>query len=180
MDTWCHKSIPVDKLDVASEYALFKPTMPTGITNDFMITSARHPVYAAAIAKLAVYNSFTRAWARWQPYCAIMISAGPMFLTMVVKDYLLEQASLPCQAIGVVNQTELSPYVSDLESGSWHRSDAKVFMWLGIRPWTWFSMGAIGLFVYLYVLNRVLMMAFEFLLRKAPHGIGNLKLVKGS
>jgi mannosyltransferase OCH1-like enzyme len=182
MDTWCNKSIPIENLeiDAVTEYALFKSTLPTGVTNDFLITSARHPVYAAAVTKLPVYNSITRAWARWQPYCAIMISAGPMFLTMVAKDYLLQQASLPSQTIGVVNQTELSPYITDLESSSWHRADAKVLMWLGSRPWTWFSMGAIGLFVYLYVLNRFLMMVFEFLLCKVPHGIVNLKLAKGS
>lgn len=51
-----------------------------------------------------------------------------MFLTMVVKDHLLKQASLPWQAFGVVNQIELAPYIADLESGSWHRADARVFM----------------------------------------------------
>ncbi|KAJ5157385.1 uncharacterized protein N7482_008485 [Penicillium canariense] len=181
MDTWCNRSIPIDKLelDAVSEYALFKSTVPTGVTNDFMITSARHPVYAAAIAKLPISNSLTRAWAQWQPYCAIMMSAGPMFLTMVAMDYLLKQASLPSQNIGVVNQTELTPYITDLESGSWHRADTKVLMWLGSRPWTWFIMGAMGLFIFLYVLNRVLMITFEFLLGKVPHGIGNLRLLKG-
>ena len=182
MDTWCNKSIPINKLecDAVTEYALFKSTLPTGVTNDFMITSANHPVYAAAIAKLPIYNSITRAWARWQPYCAIMISAGPMFLTMVAKDYLLKQASLPSPTLGVVNQTELTPYITDLESSSWHRADAKVLMWLGSRPWTWFSMGAIGVSVVLYILNRILMMAFEYLLCKVPRGMGNLKRAKGS
>ncbi|KAJ6126325.1 hypothetical protein N7523_001937 [Penicillium sp. IBT 18751x] len=182
MDTWCNKSIPIDKLELGavSEYALFKSTLPTGVTNDFMMTSARHPVYEAAISKLPIYNSITRAWAQWQPYCAIMISAGPMFLTMVAMDYLLKQASLPSQNMAVVNQTELTPYITDLESSSWHRADAKVLMWLGSRPWTWFSMGTIGLYIYLYALNRVLMIAFEFLLGKVPHGIGILRLPQGS
>ncbi|KAJ5771849.1 hypothetical protein N7520_002378 [Penicillium odoratum] len=141
MDTWCNESIPIDKLesDAVTEYALFKSTLPTGVTNDFMITSARHPVYAAAIEKLPIYNSMTRAWARWQPYSVIMVSAGPMFLTMVVKDYLLQQSSLPLQNLGIINQTELSPYITDLESSSWHRADAGVLMWLGNRPWTWFK-----------------------------------------
>lgn len=180
MDTWCNKSILVDKLgpNAVSEYALFKSTTPTGVTNDFMITSPRHPVFAAAISKLPVYNSITRAWARWQPYCAIMISAGPMFLTMVIKDYLLQQASLPSRDVGVVNQTILTPYITDLESSSWHRADAKVLMWFGFRPWTWFTMGAIGLIVYLYVLNRMLMIVFEFLLCRVPHSIWNLRLAK--
>lgn len=179
MDTWCNKSIEIDRLESEHEYALFKSTVPTGVTNDFMIASARHPVYAAAIAKLPDYNSITHAWARWLPYCAIMISSGPMFLTMVAKDYLLQQSSLPSPTVGVVNSTELSPYITDLESSSWHRADAKALMWIGSRPWTWFTMGAVGVGLCLYVLNRVLMILFEFLLCKTSFGIGNPILKRG-
>ncbi|KAJ6105049.1 hypothetical protein N7486_003738 [Penicillium sp. IBT 16267x] len=182
MDTWCNSSIPIEKLepDANTEYALFKSTLPTGVTNDFMITSARHPVYAAAIAKLPTYNYITRAWARWQPHSAIMISAGPLFLTLIIKDYMLTQASLPPQNIGVVNQIELTPYVTDLESSSWHRADTKVLMWLAVRPWTWFSMGAVGLFMYLYILNRVLLFVYTFLLKRIPHSSGGWRLPKSS
>lgn len=182
MDTWCNRSIPINRLesDAAPDYALFKSTDPTGVTNDFMIASARHPVYAAAIAKLPLYNSITHAWARWQPYSAIMMSSGPMFLSLVAKDYLLQQSSLPSQTLGVVNSTELTPFITDLESSSWHRSDAKVLMWIGRRPWTWFAMGAAGLGIYLYLLNRVLMITVEFVLCKAPFCFRNLKLAKGS
>lgn len=52
-----------------------------------MITSAKHPVYAASIANLPIYNPITRAWARWQLYCAIMISAGPILFTIFAKDH---------------------------------------------------------------------------------------------
>lgn len=41
-------------------------------------------------------------------------------------------------------------------------------------------MGAIGLFVCLYILNRMLIMALDFLLHTIPHGIGDPKLVKGT
>ncbi|KAJ5761202.1 hypothetical protein N7520_008358 [Penicillium odoratum] len=172
MDTWCNNSVPIDKIesDAVTEYALFKSTTPTGITNDFMITSAKHPIYAAAIAKLPAYNDFSRTWARWQPYCAIMISAGPMFLTMVVKDYLLQQTSLSFRNLGVVNQTELSPYLTDLESGSWHTADTNILMWLGTRPWAWFSLGAVGLCICLYLMNRAVMIMLKVSIRKIPRG----------
>ncbi|KAJ6127233.1 hypothetical protein N7523_002845 [Penicillium sp. IBT 18751x] len=179
MDTWCNRSVPIDRLETDHEYALFKATKPTGVTNDFMITTARHPVYAAAIAKLPAYNSITRAWARWQPYSAIMIASGPMFLTLVAKDYLLQHSPIPSPTIGVVNATELNPFIMDLESATWHQADAKALMWLGTRPWTWFTMGAVVLGLYLYVLNRVLMALFEFMLCKTSFGLGNLKLTKG-
>jgi Mannosyltransferase OCH1 and related enzymes len=178
MDTWCNTSIPIDRLksDAVPEYALFKSTTPTGVTNDFMITSPRHPVYAAAIAKLPIYNSISHAWARWQPYTAIMISSGPMFLTLVAKDYLLQQPSLRSGTVGVVNATELAPFITDLESSSWHRADAKTLMWLGTRPWVWFTMGAVGVGLCLYILNRLLMTILEILLYRTGCGLGNRKL----
>ena len=182
MDTWCNETLPIHELesDTGKDYTLFKSTLPTGVTNDLMITSAKHPVYAAAIAALPAFNSITRVWAGWQPYCAIMISAGPMFLTLVVKDYLLEQPSLPSPTIGVINSTQLKSYITDLESSTWHRADAKVLMWIGNRPWTWFSMGAMGLFAGLYIFNLVLMAIFEALLFKVFYGTGTLKLAKRS
>ncbi|KAJ5646497.1 hypothetical protein N7490_002869 [Penicillium lividum] len=159
MDTWCNRTLPVQDLGSkeTKDYALFKSTLPTGVTNDLLVTSARHPVYAAAIAQLPISHSITRAWAHFQPHSAIMISAGPMFLTMVVKNYLLEQSSLPSKSIEVFNATELAPFITDLESSTWSRADTKVLTWIGERPWIWFSTGAIGLSVGLFVFNRLLM-----------------------
>jgi inositol phosphorylceramide mannosyltransferase catalytic subunit len=165
MDTWCNSSFPLERIEATPEdtsegamhRALFKSTLPTGITNDFMIASARHPAYASAIAQLPLYNALTHFWARWQPYAVIMISAGPMFLTMVVKDYLQTPPyAMHARTIGVINGTELNPFITDLESATWHQSDAKALMWIGTRPWTWFGMGAIGLIAGLFVVNRLL------------------------
>ncbi|KAI1828828.1 CAZyme family GT32 [Penicillium roqueforti] len=182
MDTWCNQSFPIHEIesDNLTNYALFKSTVPTGVTNDFMIVSARHPVYAAAIARLPISHEMTRLWAQWQPYSAIMISAGPMFLTLVIKEYLLEQPSLPSPAVGVINATELAPFITDLEGGTWHRPDAQVVMWIGHRPWTWFLMGAIGLAAGLSVFHRVLMIILDRVLCKAESGICNPKLAKAS
>lgn len=165
MDTWCNSSFPLERIEATPEdtsegamhRALFKSTLPTGITNDFMIASARHPAYESAIAQLPLYNALTHFWARWQPYAVIMISAGPMFLTMVVKDYLQTPPyAMHARTIGVINATELAPFITDLESGTWHQADAKALMWIGTRPWTWFGMGAIGLIAGLFVVNRLL------------------------
>ncbi|CAK7206812.1 CSG1/SUR1-like protein [Sporothrix eucalyptigena] len=181
MDTWCNQTFPVHRLESEGSFqhrALFKSTLPTGITNDFMITSARHPAYAAAIAKLPMYNALTHFWARWQPYAVIMISAGPMFLTMVVKDYLMQQPSLPSLTVGVINATELAPYITDLESGTWHQSDAKALMWIGTRPWTWFGMGAIGLVLGLFVVNRLLTWCYGCCVRGARSSSSESPFVK--
>ncbi|KAJ6126330.1 hypothetical protein N7523_001942 [Penicillium sp. IBT 18751x] len=181
MDTWCNQTLPIDKVGSGKlhDYALFKSTLPTGVTNDLLVTSARHPVYAAAITQLPSFNAITRAWARLQPHCAIMISAGPMFLTMAVKNYLLERSSLPSKAVGVVNATELAPFITDLESSTWHRADTTVLIWLGDRPWTWFSFGTIGLVVGLVLFNRLLMF-LRGVLRKNPSGTFTSKVFKAS
>ncbi|KAJ5358656.1 uncharacterized protein N7496_011069 [Penicillium cataractarum] len=172
MDTWCNQTLPMHQLesDMGMHHSLFQSTQPTGVTNDFLITSDKHPAYEAAIAKLPMFNAITHFWAEWQPYCAIMISAGPIFLTMVLKEYLLEQPSLPSSTVNVVNATVLAPYIMDLESSTWHRADAKVLMWIGHRPWIWFSMGAAGLIAGIYVLNYVLVISCT-ILRKALVGM---------
>ncbi|KAJ5888131.1 hypothetical protein N7495_008172 [Penicillium taxi] len=160
MDTWCNSTFPIEYIepDTSVHHALFKSTKPTGVTNDFMITSARNPLYKSVITQLPSYNEFSKLWAKWQPYTAIMAASGPMFLTLAVKNYLSEYSthaqSLP--SWGVINATELSPYITDLESSSWHHADAKTFMWVGDRPWTWFLGGAIALMFILYIFNILL------------------------
>ncbi|PYH42983.1 glycosyltransferase family 32 protein [Aspergillus saccharolyticus JOP 1030-1] len=172
MDTWCIQPIPVQALlndNPGRDLAIFKSTTPTGVTNDFLVTTPRHPVYGAAIAKLPDSAQFTHPWARLQPYSAIMASAGPMFLSLVLKEYLLgqqnqQQQSRPFpwpEGIEIINKTELAPYITDLESSTWHHSDAKVLMWLGKRPWLWYTLGlgvlATGLYMidYLFVILYV-------------------------
>lgn len=168
-------SDPTNRMTILSS----NQPLPTGVTNDLLVTSARHPVYASAIAQLPVFNAITRAWARLQPHCAIMISAGPMFLTMAVKKYLLERSPLPSKAVGVVNATELAPFITDLESSTWHRADTTMLVWIGNRPWTWFSAGAIGLVVGLVLFNRLLMFLCG-IFRKNASGTFTSKVFKAS
>lgn len=162
MDTRCNNTLPAQMMgsDQVKDYALFKPTRPTGVTNDLLVASPKHPIYKLAISKLPAFHSITRSWARLQPYCAIMISAGPLFLTMVVKEYLLEQHSLPSNTIGVVEEATLSPYITDLQSGTWHRADAKILMWMGERPWVWFALGTLVLVAGLYVIDRLMLLVY--------------------
>lgn len=180
MDTWCNETFPLDQIesgDVAHT-AVFKSTLPTGVTNDFMISSARHPVYASIVSKLPVYYMITRFWARLQPYVNIMLSSGPLFLSLVVKDYMLEQPSLPSPAIQVVTPSELTPYITDLESSTWHKADAQALMWLGVRPWTWFALGAAGLVAGLYVANYLLLSVWKALRRRIPSVAYAFKMAK--
>ncbi|KAB5576206.1 glycosyltransferase family 32 protein [Coniochaeta sp. 2T2.1] len=178
MDTLCNQTLPLDQLETGTHSSIYKSTLPTGITNDFMVTTARHPVYASTISKLPFYYRVTRFWARIQPYVNIMLSSGPLFLTLVVKDYLLDQPSLPSPSIQVINATELAPYFTDLESSTWHRADAHALMWLGTRPWTWFTMAAVGLVIGLCVVNYLMLLGCTALRRRMPSVAYAVKLAK--
>lgn len=183
MDTLCsNESFPLEQFESADSphHALYKSTLPTGVTNDFMVASARHPVYASTISKLPTFYMLTRFWARLLPYVNIMLSSGPLFLTLVVKDYLLEQPSLPSPAIQVINATELAPYFTDLESSTWHRADAHALMWLGVRPWTWYTLGAIGFVIGICIVNYMMLSAFHAIRRRIPSVAYVRKLAKVS
>ncbi|KAI5460629.1 nucleotide-diphospho-sugar transferase [Mariannaea sp. PMI_226] len=160
MDTWCNKTFPLYQVESNStdDLAVFKSTSPTGVTNDIMISSAEHPVFAEIIAKLPVFYAITRVWDKFLPYVAIMTSSGPFFLTLAIQGYLLQKPALRSPAIVVISPNELSPYITDLESCSWHQGDARTLKWLGDRPWIWFAMGCSGLAIGLYALNYLLLM----------------------
>lgn len=154
-DTWCNRTIPLHQIeaDGAPHHAVFKSTTPTGITNDLLISSARHPVYKEAISQLPFYSSITQTLASISPHAAVMISAGPFFLTQVVKGYLEGLPSLPTPLVQVINETELIPYITDLEAQSWHHGDTKVLEWLGERRWIWYLLMAIGTAIGLHIIN---------------------------
>ncbi|CRK29850.1 Mannosyl phosphorylinositol ceramide synthase CSH1 like protein [Verticillium longisporum] len=163
MDTWCNASIPIHQIEAAGgkDLSVFKSTSPTGVSNDLMITTARHPIFEAVIKRLVFYNKITRPWSSIQPHTAVMMSAGPLFLTLVLKSYLLQLPSLPTPSFQVVNATQLLPYLTDLEGQSWHHGDTQAMMWIGERPWVWYLMGAIGLAVGTYIVNFFLLLVWN-------------------
>jgi mannosyltransferase OCH1-like enzyme len=166
MDTICNQTFPMHEVendDSSQDIAVFKSTVPTGVTNDLMISSARHPAFTIAITQLPAYYAATRFWAELLPYVNIMLSSGPLFLSLVVKDYLLQRTSLPSPTVTVIEPVNLNPYITDLESSTWHRADAQTLMWLGTRPWAWFTLGAIGVAAGLLVLNYLLLVIFRTL-----------------
>lgn len=179
MDTICNHTIPLDQIEADGEphHAVFKSTTPTGVSNDFMISSKHHPLLAAAIERLPFFVSITKSWSWILPHAAIMISAGPFFLSMVSKTYLLEQPTLGTTQLQVINATELEPYIIDLEASSWHHGDTKTLMWLGDRPWVWFVLIVVGVIIGCQVINWGLMKAWNRL-NKLFAGTDEAKVVK--
>lgn len=180
MDTFCNQTFPMQQVeDGPSEHiAIFKSTLPTGVTNDFMISSQGHPAFSLMLSKLPAFYSLTRFWAELQPYVNIMLSSGPLFVSLVVKDYLLQQPSLPSSTVKVIEPGNLDIYISDLESSTWHSGDAKTFMWLGTRPWTWFTMGIIGVCAGLSFVNCLILFTYSALGRRWEPSVSISKLAK--
>ncbi|KAG5745192.1 hypothetical protein H9Q72_001907 [Fusarium xylarioides] len=169
MDTLCNATIPLHQIeaDGSKHHAVFKSTTPTGVSNDMMITSAHHPAFTKALSRIQLYNDITRPWAHILPHVAVMVSAGPLFLTMALKNYLLEQPSLPETTVQVINATELEPYLTDYEGASWHHGDTKAIMWLGEHEWVWYMLGVVGLVGGLYLINLLMMKCWMRFFEKA-------------
>lgn len=168
-DTWCNQTIPLDQIEEADDsphLAVFKSTTPTGISNDLLISSAHHPVFETAISQLQFYDSITKPIASISPHIAIMISAGPFFLTMVIKGYLEGLKSLPTPLVQVVSPTELLPYITDLEAQTWHHGDTKALEWLGDREWIWYALMIIGTAIGLSIINMGLLKVGRCVMRR--------------
>lgn len=58
-------------------------TDPTGISNDSMGSAPRHPYLRLVLDKLHVY---AHSWLL--PYLTVMFSTGPLFLSVLWKEYI--------------------------------------------------------------------------------------------
>ncbi|CAI6092291.1 unnamed protein product [Clonostachys chloroleuca] len=168
MDTVCVKQFPIFEVISETEHrALFQSTKPTGVTNDVMISTAKHPALYQAISELPFYYRWTRFWARLQPYSNIMFSSGPMFISLVISDYLRHLPSRPSPTFNVVTPHQMLPYITDLESSTWHTGDARVLMWLGDRPWTWYGLAVIGCLIGFGLVNHGLSWMYGYMCRRS-------------
>lgn len=109
-------------------------TDPTGISNDGMGATPRHPFFLYVIDQLQVYN---RQWVL--PYITIMSSTGPLFLSVVWKRYMQLHRKEGVDWNGRVRVLKPEEYYQqetsffDLHYGgsSWHGDDAKFIKWMG-------------------------------------------------
>jgi mannosyltransferase OCH1-like enzyme len=108
-------------------------TDPTGISNDGMGATPRHPFFLYVIEQLQNYD---RSWVL--PYLTIMSTTGPLFLSVVWKRYMDLHAKEGEDWNGRVRILTFDQYAKHDESffelwggSSWHGDDAKLFLWLG-------------------------------------------------
>lgn len=119
-------------------------TSPTGISNDGMGATPRHPFFLYVIDQLQAYN---RQWGL--PYITIMSSTGPLFLSVIWKRYMQLHWKEGMDWKGRVRVLTPREYYQhdtsffDLHYGgsSWHGNDAKFITWVGQH---WLSVTVAG------------------------------------
>lgn len=106
-----------------------RKTLPTGISNDAMGSVPKHPFFQRVIENLERYSR------NWQiPYVTVMYSTGPLFLSVIWKEYLSNVKNEESR-VRVLMPEEYSSrpqsFFGVYKGSSWHRNDAKAIFWMG-------------------------------------------------
>lgn len=119
------------KLDpLLSVPAFARKTLPTGISNDVMGAIPKHPFFKKTIQSLQKYNINY-----FVPYITIMYSTGPLFLSVIWKQYRRFRTVAPKDVLRIMfpddYQKHSKSFFSILPGSSWHLGDAKFIKSLG-------------------------------------------------
>jgi mannosyltransferase OCH1-like enzyme len=138
LDDGCNR-----RLDPLLSYpAWVRRTVPTGISNDAMGAVAQHPFFLRVIESLQSYN---RNWG--VPYITVMYSTGPLFLSVVWKEYI--SATRPEQdhvRILMPHEYDKHPwsFFNITKGSSWHGKDAQTIFWMG-KHWVLLAVAGFAL-----------------------------------
>ncbi|KAA6407186.1 MAG: mannosyl phosphorylinositol ceramide synthase SUR1 [Lasallia pustulata] len=166
------------RLDPLLSYpAWVRKTVPTGISNDAMGATPQHPFFLRVIDSLMEYNK------NWHlPYITVMYSTGPLFLSVIWKEYMASGDNvgdgLGGGRVRILMQEEeynqhAWSFFSHHVGNSWHGSDAKLIFWMG-RHWLMLTAsgflvaGVVGAGLW-WVYGRVLLLG-QMRGRPAPRG----------
>jgi mannosyltransferase OCH1-like enzyme len=103
--------------------AFVRKTLPTGISNDVMGSVANHAFFLKAMKSLTPYK---RNWLI--PYLTIMYSTGPLFLSVVWKQYKrwgVPEAGKVRVLLPKDYKTTQNSFFEIAPGSSWHLDDAK-------------------------------------------------------
>jgi hypothetical protein len=67
---------------------------------------------------------------------------------------------LPSPIVQAIPLADLKPYISDLQSATWHGWDANILKWLSDKPLAWFVLGALVVVGGLYIVNKVFLLVY--------------------
>jgi len=124
------------RLDPLLAYpAWVRRTAPTGISNDAMGSVPQHPFFLRTIEVLQQYD---RHWLL--PYITVMYSTGPLFLSVIWKEYMRE---MPSEAgrVRILMQDEYNrfswSFFTHHRGNSWHGKDAHLIFWVSDKILVW-------------------------------------------
>lgn len=125
LDDGCNR-----RLDPLLSYpAWVRRTIPTGISNDAMGAVPQHPFFMTVIDQLQKYN---RNWG--MPYITVMYSTGPLFLSVIWKEYLGITRPL-ADHVRILMPDEYKgsqwSFFNITKGSSWHGKDAQTIFWMG-------------------------------------------------
>lgn len=156
LDDACEK-----KLDpLLTVPAFVRKTLPTGISNDVMGSVPNHPFFLKAVDNLQRYD-----WNYLIPYLTIMYSTGPLFLSVIWKQYRRWNTIPESERVRILlpkdYKKHASSFFSITEGNSWHLDDAKFIKSLanhiGLCVFLGFTLAAILLYgeyrLYCWLIN---------------------------
>ncbi|KAM5440995.1 CSG1/SUR1-like protein [Microsporum ferrugineum] len=125
LDDGCNR-----RLDPLLSYpAWVRRTAPTGISNDAMGSVPNHPFFLRVIKSLQAYD---RAWVL--PYITVMYSTGPLFLSVIWKEYKNTDPD-GVNRVRVLLQDAYNrhswSFFTHHPGSSWHGEDAQLIFWMG-------------------------------------------------
>ncbi|GAD96895.1 hypothetical protein PVAR5_5560 [Paecilomyces variotii No. 5] len=109
--------------------AWVRRTVPTGISNDAMGSVPGHPFFLRVIESLQQYDH------HWLlPYITVMYSTGPLFLSVIWKEYMQDSPS-DMNRVRVLMPDEYKKrpwsFFTHHTGNSWHGKDARLIFWMG-------------------------------------------------
>ncbi|KAL1867971.1 CSG1/SUR1-like protein [Paecilomyces lecythidis] len=125
LDDGCNR-----RLDPLLAYpAWVRRTVPTGISNDAMGSVPGHPFFQRVIESLQHYDH------HWLlPYITVMYSTGPLFLSVIWKEYMQDSPS-EMNRVRVLMPDEYKKhswsFFTHHTGNSWHGKDARLIFWMG-------------------------------------------------
>jgi len=125
LDDGCNR-----RLDPLLSYpAWLRFTVPTGISNDAMGSVPQHPFFLRTVESLQAYN---RNWL--MPYITVMYSTGPLFLSVIWKEYMRETRPAE-EHVRILMPDEYKGHAWSFfnisKGSSWHGKDAQTIFWMG-------------------------------------------------
>lgn len=111
-------------------------TRPTGISNDALGSIPKHPFFQHVIQNLGTYD---RNWGL--PYVTVMYTTGPLFLSVLWKEYISVWGYPNSHGIGGLGRFRVLKqdprrddgygFFRNEEGASWHGRDAHAVEWIG-------------------------------------------------